>query len=351
MDTQPKKTFLITGGAGFFGINLVRYLVQNGHRVVSLDIANLDSKDLVPKIRAMTGDIRDKAAVEEAMKNIDIVVHAAAALPLYSSSDIFSTEVDGTKNILEASYRHSVDRMIYISSTAVYGVPDHHPLIEEDSLQGVGPYGESKIMAEEICLGYRQKGMCVPILRPKTFIGPERLGVFAMLYEWAREGRGFPIIGKGENRYQLLDVEDLCEATYLSATLPTEIVNDTFNIGAKEFSTLKKDFQAVLDEAGCGKKMKSIPEFPAVLALRILEFLRLSPLYQWVYETVAEESFVAIEKVEKTLGFRPKYSNREALIRNYHWYLENFAQFQDKVGISHRAAWKQGTLKLFKIFF
>ena len=87
-------------------------------------------------------------------------------------------------------------------------------------------------------------------ISPKSFIGPERLGVFALFYDWAKDGKGFPMIGNGKNRYQLLDVEDLCDAIYLCATLPEKKVNDTFNIGAKEFTTMKEDYQAVLDHAG-----------------------------------------------------------------------------------------------------
>ena len=71
-------------------------------------------------------------------------------------------------------------------------------------------------------------------------------GVFAMLYEWAKDGRNFPVLGKGDNLYQYLDVADLCDAIWLCATLPRERVNDTFNIGAAIFGTPKSDFQAVL---------------------------------------------------------------------------------------------------------
>ncbi|MFN8538108.1 MAG: NAD-dependent epimerase/dehydratase family protein [Thermomicrobiales bacterium] len=85
--------------------------------------------------------------------------------------------------------------------------PDHHPLVEEDRLQGVGPYGIAKIDAEEVCLRFRRAGMVVPIIRPKSFVGPERLGAFALLYDWALDARNFPMIGSGNNRYQFLDVE------------------------------------------------------------------------------------------------------------------------------------------------
>jgi nucleoside-diphosphate-sugar epimerase len=238
-----------------------------------------------------------------------------------------------------------------ISSTAVYGIPDHHPLVETDKLEGVGPYGQAKIQAEMVCLEYRAKGLVVPIIRPKSFIGPERLGVFAMLYDWAHTGHGFPMIGSGKNRYQLLDVEDLCQAIYLCMTLPEDRVNDTFNIGAKRFTTMKQDYQAVLDDAGHGKKIRGFPATPMIWTLRLLEALHLSPLYKWVYETASKDSFVSIEKAERVLGYKPKHSNKDALVRNYRWYVANLDKIQGQSGVSHRVPWKQGVLGILKRVF
>ncbi|MGQ9548323.1 MAG: NAD-dependent epimerase/dehydratase family protein [Roseiflexus sp.] len=344
------SSYLITGGAGFLGINLTRYLLARGHHVVSLDIADFNYPER-DRVRVVKGDIRDRSSVDRAIEGVQIVVHTAAALPLYRKEDIFSTDLDGTRNVLQSAFEHGVERVIHISSTAVYGIPDHHPLYEDDPLHGVGPYGEAKVKAEQICLEYRAKGMCVPIIRPKSFVGPERLGVFALLYDWAKDGKNFPMIGSGNNRYQLLDVEDLCEAIYLCATLDRERVNDTFNIGAKEFTTMREDYQAVLDAAGFGKKIIPFPATPVIWALRILEALRLSPLYKWVYETAATDSFVSIEKAERVLGFTPKYSNKEALIRNYRWYIEHLKEFEGASGVSHRVPWKQGILRLAKVLF
>ncbi len=342
---------LITGGAGFLGINLVRYFHYREHEIVSLDIADFDYPDIMDKITNIKGDIRDKNIVNKVMEGIDIVIHTAAALPLYKPEDIFSTDVEGTKNLIEAAEKNNVKRFIHISSTAVYGIPDHHPLYENDRLDGVGPYGKAKIQAEEECLKFRKKGMCVPIVRPKSFIGPERLGVFDLLFDWAKSGRGFPMIGNGKNRYQLLDVEDLCEAVYLCCTLDKEKVNDNFNIGAKEFTTMREDYQAVLDYAGYNKKIRGLPEKPIIWTLRFLEVLKLSPLYKWVYETASKDSFVSIEKAERVLGYNPKFSNKDALIRNYKWYVEHIDEFKDKSGISHRVPWKQGILRFAKLFF
>lgn len=343
--------FLITGGSGFLGINMIRYLLDRNHEVVTLDIVDFDYKDVMDQVTEIKGDIRDPLTVEKAMKGIDIVIHTAAALPLYSEEAIFTTDVVGTRLLLSTAFKHNVSRFIHISSTAVYGIPDHHPLYEDDKLDGVGPYGKAKIQAEEECLKYRREGKCVPILRPKSFIGPERLGVFALFYDWAKDGKGFPMIGKGNNRYQLLDVEDLCDAIFKCATLDEKTVNDTFNIGAKEFTTMREDYQAVLDYAGYGRKIKGLPEMPVIYTLKFLEMLKLSPLYKWVYETASKDSFVSIEKAEEVLGFKPKYSNKDALIRNYRWYLDNLETFRDQSGVSHRVPWKQGILKVAKYFF
>ena len=348
--TEESKSYLVTGGSGFLGINIIRYLLERGHKVVSLDFAPFEYPER-DQITEILGDIRDKAKVEEAMQGVDIVIHSAADLPLYSKEDIFTTDIDGTRNVIDSAQKNGVERFVQISSTAVYGVPDHHPLSEDDQLIGVGPYGEAKIKAEEVCLDYREKGMCVPIIRPKSFIGFERLGVFAILYDWAKDGKNFPIPGKGDNLYQYLDVEDLCDAIYLCCTLDKEVVNETFNIGAKEFGTFKGDFQAVLDHAGFGNKVRSIPVAPALWVLRILDRVNLSPLYPWAYETAVKESFVSIEKAEKKLGYAPKYSNKDALIRNYDWYVGNLDSFEDQKGISHRVPWGQGIWRIAKIFF
>ena len=351
MSAEISGKVLVTGGSGFLGINLIRYLFAKGLTDVrSLDLVEFDypEKD---RVDAVVGDIRDEAMVAKCMQGVKTVIHCAAALPLYSEHDIYTTDVVGSRIVLAAAHKAGVDRFVMISSTAVYGIPDHHPLLETDRLIGVGPYGRAKIEAEGECLKFRERGLCVPIIRPKSFIGPERLGVFALFYDWAYTGHGFPMIGNGKNRYQLLDVDDLCDAIWLTLTLDKAKVNDVFNIGAKDFRTMREDYQAVLDEAGHGKKIRGFPAAPMIWTLRFLELLKLSPLYKWVYETAAEDSFVSVEKAEKILGYRPKYSNRQALVRNYHWYVDHLDQFKNASGVSHRVPWKQGILRLAKLFF
>lgn len=341
---------LITGGAGFLGINLVRLLLVEGWAARSLDIADFNYPEKT-RVDAILGDIRDLHAVVNAMNDVSVVVHCAAALPLAAPAEIMSTGIDGTRLLLETAWRSGIKRFIFISSTAVYGIPDHHPILEDDALMGVGPYGESKIEAERLCADYRARGMFVTILRPKSFVGPERLGAFELLYDWAYDGHGFPVLGSGGNHYQLLDVEDLCRVILLCMTSDPRLATDIFNVGAKSFGTMRENFQTVLDRAGHGKKVVGLPAKPTVLLLRLLESMKLSPLYQWIYATADHESVVSIERLIQKLGYTPRYSNGDALIRNYDWYVAHRTEFQGQRGVSHRVPWRRGLLGVAKWFF
>lgn len=342
---------LITGISGFLGINLTRYLLERGeYEVYGIDLVKFDYPE-ADRIHFLQGDIRDRAAVQSLMPGMDYVVHCAAALPLYTPEEIYSTEVEGTHILLDEALKNNVQRFVHISSTAVYGVPDHHPLFETDPVVGVGAYGEAKIQAEAWCTRYREMGLTVSVIRPKSFVGPERLGVFAIFYEWAHEGRNFPQIGDGKNRYQLLDVEDVCQAIVQCFKVDAAAVNSTFNIGAAIYTTMREDYQAVLDEAGFGKRIIGFPAGLVVFALKILEKLNLSPLYPWIYETASKDSFVSIDKAREQLGFAPKYSNKEALIRNYRWYLAHYNEISKAKGVTHRVPWDEKILKVVKLLF
>ncbi len=349
MEPAAHPTVLITGGAGFLGINLARYLLARGARVVSFDIEEFDYPERAT-VRVVRGDIRNRSALATAMAGATVVVHCAAALPSYPPSEIMSTEVEGTHNVLDVALEQGIGRVVHISSTAIYGTRAVDAA-EDTGAHLLGPYAEAKVLAECECVAYRSKGLCVPVLRPKTFVGPERLGIWAILYDWAYSGAGFPLIGSGRNRYQLLDVEDLCDVIYAVMGRPRDLVNDVFNVGAKEFATMREDFQAVLDHAGHGGRVRPLPAWPLIAALKLLEALHLSPVYEWVYETAAADSYVSISKAEHVLEFRPRFSNRDALIRNYDWYVSHLPAIQRATGVTHRAAWRQGLIGVGKHLF
>src|SRR5436305_3282604 len=336
----------ITGGAGFLGLHLARRLLADGHEVRTLDLAPLDDAELERSVEELRGDVRDPADTARLADGADVLVHAAAALPIQASREsIRSVNVEGTAVVLGAALEAGVRRAVLLSSTAVYGVPKHHPIDERSPLVGVGHYGESKIEAEQVAREAGRRGLEVVILRPKTFIGPERLGVFEILFDWIREGRRIPILGDGSNRYQLLAVEDLVEATVAAAE--AAVAGETFNIGATEFGTVRADLEGLIAHAGSGSWLRPVPARPAELALRALELARLSPLAEWHYKTAHRDSYVETAKAQRELGFAPRLSNEQALCETYDWYLANRGRAR-AAGVTHRVPWDQRALGLLK---
>ncbi|HET9937214.1 MAG TPA: NAD-dependent epimerase/dehydratase family protein [Gaiella sp.] len=336
----------ISGGAGFLGLHLARRLVAEGHEVRTLDLAPLDDAGLDGRIEELEGDVRLAADARRLVAGADVLVHAAAALPIQvTRAAIRSVNVEGTAVTLGAALEARVRRVVLVSSTAVYGVPDHHPIHEDDPLVGVGHYGESKIEAERLCLAFGRRGLEPVIVRPKTFVGPERLGVFEILFDWIREGRRIPILGDGTNRYQLLAVEDLVDAVVRALDAP--VAGEALNVGAGRFGTVREDLEALIGHAGSRSRLRPVPARPAELALRGLELARLSPLAEWHYRTAHKDSFVSIDRARSLLGWEPRLSNAETLCATYDWYLAHRDELRG-AGTTHRVPWDQRALGLLK---
>jgi nucleoside-diphosphate-sugar epimerase len=336
----------ISGGAGFLGLHLARRLLADGALVRTLDLAPLEDSELEGKLEELRGDVRSEPDARALVRGAEVVVHAAAALPIQSSREaIRSVNVEGTATVLAAALEEGVRRVVVISSTAVYGVPERHPIHEDDTLVGVGWYGESKIDAELLCGAFGRRGLDVAIVRPKTFVGPERLGVFEILFDWIREGRRIPILGDGANLYQLLAVEDLVDAVVRCFDAP--VAGEALNVGAGRFGAVRDDLQALIDHAGSGSRLWPVPVRPAELSLRALELARLSPLAEWHYRTAHKDSFVSIDKARRLLGWEPRLSNAETLCATYDWYLDHLAEL-GAAGTTHRVPWNQQALGLLK---
>jgi nucleoside-diphosphate-sugar epimerase len=275
-------------------------------------------------------------------------VHAAAALPIQEARRaIRSVNVEGTAVTLAAALEAGVRRVVLISSTAVYGVPERHPIHETDPMVGVGAYGESKIDAEHLCAAFGKRGLDTVVIRPKTFIGPERLGVFEILFDWIRDGRRIPILGDGSNLYQLLAVEDLVDAVVRSFDAP--VGGRTYNVGAARFGTVRDDLQALIDHAESGSRLWPVPVRPTELTLRALELAHLSPLAEWHYRTAHKDSFVSIERARELLGWEPRLSNAETLCATYDWYLAHLDAMRG-AGTTHRVPWNQQALGVLRRF-
>lgn len=345
----------ITGAAGMLGSRLAERFAADGHEVRGVDLRAGSGVSVL-------GDIRDPGVMARAASGADTLIHCAAALPSYPADQIRSIIVDGTGSVLGAAHRAGVRHIVHISSTAVYGLPKVVPTPEEHPRTPVDTYSAAKAAAEEIAERHRADGALMSILRPKTFLGPGRMGLFAMLFEWAEEGRNFPVLGRGDVRIQMFAVEDLVDAVVTVLHAPTDVANDTYNLGAERFGTLREDFQAVLDAAGHGRRVVSLPARPALAALGLLERTRLSPVYGRLLHKLMGDSYVSIDKARDRLGFSPKFSNADAILHTYRWWREErqrvardgTASGSDRTAHSGRTSrdpWRQGALAFAKIFF
>ena len=345
------KRVLITGGAGFLGVHLARHLLKKSYKVTLLDVAPLTAKDLAKKVEYVKADIRQRSEkLESAIQKADYIVHAAASLPIiHKKSIIYDTNIKGTENVLKYALFHHIKRLVFISSTAVYGVPKKVPELETDHLSPIGHYGVSKVAGEKLCMKYYKAGLSINILRPKTFLGPERLGVFSLWFEAIYNNTPVFILGSGHNLYQLLDVKDLCE--YIERALISKKDGEVFNIGAKDFGTWKQDLRAVIAFAKSRSKIIGFPVKPSQIILSILERLNLSPIVAWHYLTIPINSYVSTKKAEKILKYTPQISNQKLLIESYKWYKNNRSKIINNKGLTHRTIWNFKALSLINYLF
>jgi nucleoside-diphosphate-sugar epimerase len=340
---------LVTGGAGVLGTALAASLARRGDQVSSVDIRPWPSAP--PGVRHIIADIRVEEQIRPLIRGVDAVVHCASALPSYPSAAIQSIIVDGTRTVLDAAAHAAVPRFVHTSTTSVYGLPAVVPTPETHPRQPVDRYGTAKVAAERMCERRRAEGMCVPILRPKTFLGPRRMGLFAMLFEWAEEGHNFPLPDGGRTLTQMCATEDVADAALTLLDAPEQAANDTYNIAAADFGTLGDAFQAVLDEAGHGKRVVSIPSRPAMALLQALSAVRLSPVYRRLVHKLTADSYVSIERARDRLGFQPRYSNREAILSAYDWWRTNRDTAGRGTGRTSDDPWRQRALALAKAVF
>ena len=344
------KSLLITGGCGFLGVHVARRFIKKGYKVTLLDTAPQTAKDLEKKVIVLKADIRDSKALEKALNGIDYVVHAAAALPIHHDRNyIFDVNVNGTKNVLKAALKNKIKKLVFISTTAMYGVPRTLPEKETDDIYPIGNYGESKAAAEKLCLQYEKKGLPLIILRPKSFLGPERLGVFTIWFEAIYTNRPVFILGNGNNLYQLLEVGDLISA--IEKSLVSKISGEIFNVGAEKFGTWRENLSRLIKHAGSKSRIVSLPVLPTQLALTVLEFFNLSPLVAWHYKTFPVDSYVSVEKLKKMLSFKATKSNDDILTESYDWYKKHRDEFIGKEGTTHRTVWNFKLVDIAQKFF
>ena len=152
---------------------------------------------------------------------VDVVHHNVAQVPLARDRDLFRTvNVDGTALLLQECERAGVRKVVHTSSSAVFGVPRSNPVTRDTPPAPGEAYGRAKLDAEELCRAALSRGLDVSVVRPRTIVGPGRLGIFAILFDWIADGVDVPVLGRGDNRYQFVHADDLAAACVLAGERP-----------------------------------------------------------------------------------------------------------------------------------
>ncbi len=312
------KTALVTGGSGFCGSYLVRTLSERGWEVSVIDTITTEEKE----VKFYKGDIRDKYLLMEAMKAIDVVFHLAARVPLTKAGrDFWSTNVDGTQTVLETALSSGVKKVLHMSSTAVYSLnPSELPITEKTSLKANTVYGRSKQEAEAVCKRFRDKGLNIIIIRPRTVIAPCRLGIIELFFDWIRKNRNVYMLGDGNNLFQFVHASDLSNACILAVE---KTDNEEFNIGTDRFGTIRELFEKLIAYACSTSEIRCIPRRITQPILYLMDKINLLPLADWHYRTAFLPCYFDVSKAKDLLSWKPHYSNDEMFFESYGWYVKH----------------------------
>jgi len=336
---------LVTGGSGYFGETLVNRLLQAGHTVRVFDLNPPQSQE---NVEFIGGDIRDLAIVTKACTGMDYVFHNVAQVPLAKDHALFtSVNEQGTSNLLQASHACCVKKVVYTSSSAVFGVPKANPVTEETAPSPMEAYGAAKYAGEKICQDYSQQGLDVTIVRPRTIMGHGRLGIFQILFEWLVEGYNVPVLGKGDNIYQFVHAEDLADACIKAAGRPGFTF---YNIGTEEFGTMREVLENLCIYAKTGSRVVSLPRWPVEVGMKTADLLSMSPLGPYHALMYGRSLYFDVTKAKKELGWSSTYSNNQMFIESYDWYVRNRATIlsDTRARSHHQKALKQGLLNVIK---
>ncbi|OGT58806.1 MAG: hypothetical protein A3F14_04255 [Gammaproteobacteria bacterium RIFCSPHIGHO2_12_FULL_43_28] len=340
--------YLITGGSGYFGGELKRSLLNDGHTCVNVDLAH--DHDQHPFLTAITADISQNGSLEKIFAQhgpFDCVFHAAAQLQFkWRNRRLFyATNVDATRTLAENCIKHQVKNLVFISSNCVYGRINGTEITEETPLDPFEVYGQTKVASEAILQTYRGQLNSV-ILRPPTIIGEGRLGILSIVFDFIKENRKLWLVGSGENRYQFIYSHDLINACKKAAHYPTTAV---FNIGSDAVPSLNQLFQRLITHAKSQTKIRHLPTAWTVPAMKLAFKLNLSPLGPYQYNMIANTFVGDTRKIKSVLQWQPTKSNTDMLIDNYHYYLNHYAEIHANQTLNgHRRAGKPGILALIK---
>jgi UDP-glucose 4-epimerase len=307
------KTFLVTGGAGFIGSNLIRHLAASDVCIRVLDNLSTGSREDLAglPVEFIQGDIRDARVVDQAVQGCEVVIHLAAHTNVIESIKApelnLKTNVQGTFNLLQASVRHRVKRFIFASTGGAIVGDVIPPVNEEMAPHPISPYGAGKLAGEGYCAVFWESyGLKTVCLRFSNVYGPysyRKASVVAKFLRRIQLGQPLTIFGDGEQTRDFFYVEDLCQAVLqaLNAPLPFGRAIQLGSGTEISINHLVDLLRRVVGEGG----------FPPVkyAAARPGEVLR---------------NYVSLDRAQKYLAFSPATDLKAGLQKTWEWFQEQY---------------------------
>jgi len=340
------KKILITGSSGFLGEELVNYFSKD-NEVFALDKeAPIFFDGNSANIIKFVCDIRDKEKLGKIFKNnkIDIIIHCAAEiLDEKDPNEVWRTNYNGTKNLLDLSEIYNVSKFIFTSTFSIFEKNYDSPIDEKEPSTAIVDYGKSKYAAENLILSHTYKGDVV-IFRCPVVIGKKRLDKLALLFEMVRLKTNIWLIGDGLNKIHFIYSLDLLNAINLSLDLNGK---NLFNIGSDNVNSIREVFQKLLNHANSNKKIKNFPKFFGLMILKILNFLKLVSLGPYHQRMLVSNCVLNTDRIKKKINWLPRYTNEQMLVECYDYYLATLNQ--EKENSSSKKLPNLTVVKLLKI--
>lgn len=317
--------FLVTGGAGFIGSHISEYLLNEGHAVRVLDnfssgkMDNLlfsEKEPLKSKFELLRGDIRDAQACEKACESIEYVLHQAALRSVPKSmkepESYNDVNIGGTLNLLKAAAKARVKRVVFASSSSVYGDVSRFPEREDFYPQLISPYALSKLAGEYYCrifsahFGVETVGLrYFNVFGPRQALDDEYAVVIPKFIHCILNGEQPPVYGTGKQSRDFTYIDNVVQANFLAATVPG-ISHAVINVANGRDTTVLRIVDLLNAIIGCKIKPVFLPPRPGD-----------------VFRTCAD-----ISRARKLIGFRPRLGFEEGLKRTVAWFRQKEARRQ-----------------------
>ena len=313
--TLTGHRILVTGGAGFIGSNLGDALLGLGNHVTCYDNfspyyegkdANIQHQLANPRYRLVRADILDHERLEDAAQDIDTIFHLGAQpgvrYSLENPTAVMRVNVEGTVSVLEAARKRGAAKVVFASSSSVYGNPDRLPVVETDPTNPVSPYGASKLAAEKVCQAYSELyGMRIVALRYFTVYGPRQrpdMAVRRFLKELL-DNRPITVFGDGKQTRDTTYVHDIVTGTIAAAATSLRAY-EILNLGAGHRVTVLDLLRTLAEVAGRQSSMR----------------------YRFEPRNAADvsDTHADIEKARKLVRFEPQTTLQEGLKTFVDWY-------------------------------